>query len=642
VEYDATALADVLPRDAEPVADRVVVTGRLLRPEARITVRCRTASGKLLESGFTLHTRSDATGLVPRYWAQRRAAELSIAPERSHDELVTLGRAFGIVTPGTSLLVLDTLEQHVRHGIEPPVTRPELRAEYLRAAASRKESESRSREEKIERVLARWGDRITWWESEPRAERPAKSPSEPVPAPVIRPTPTPRPAVPCRGPAAAHGRVADVTGAVIPGATVAVTGLRGAVATVTDDGGTFSVCGLSRGDYELRVELAGFRTWSRRLRLPEPRLLDVRLEVGSVSESIEVASLPLLTLAASVTAAGAAATGEDGSTPGPTIAITAWDADMPYLAVLKAAAPGQAYAAYLLQRERYARSPAFYLDCAEFFLARGDLRIGLRVLTSILDLEIEEPRLHRVVAHRLGQLGEVDLAVDLFERVARLRPEEPQSFRDLALALAARADASRAGTGDPTRAGPDYVRALALLDEVVMGEWDGRFPDVETIALMDANRILEIMRRERLPGIERVTLHPKLRRLLDVDVRIVLTWDTDQTDMDLWVTEPSGEKCDYSHNRTASGGRMSADFTGGYGPEEYLLRRSPRGTYRIEANYYGSRAPSLTGPTTVQATVVTDFGRAQERRRTLTLRLADAKDVVQIGEVAFEGVTTAP
>jgi Ca-activated chloride channel family protein len=120
-------------------------------------------------------------------------------------------------------------------------------------------------------------------------------------------------------------------------------------------------------------------------------------------------------------------------------------------------------------------------------------------------------------------------------------------------------------------------------------------------------------------------------------VRITLAWDTDETDMDLWVTEPTGEKCDYSHNRTANGGMVSADFTGGYGPEEYLVRYARPGVYEIQANFYDSRAQSLTGPTTAQATVITDFGRPNEARQTLTPRLTEGKEVVDIGSVRFGG-----
>jgi tetratricopeptide (TPR) repeat protein len=254
------------------------------------------------------------------------------------------------------------------------------------------------------------------------------------------------------------------------------------------------------------------------------------------------------------------------------------------------------------------------------------------VLTSVAELKLEDARLLRVLAHRLEQADELDLAIELFDRVRRLRPEEPQSYRDLALALDRRAGARGQGGPLASASTGDYTRALALFGEIVNREWDSRFPEIEVIALIEANRIQSIL--ERRGSTRAWPLDGRLRRLLDLDVRVVLTWDTDQTDMDLWVVEPSGEKCFYSHATTTIGGRISKDFTGGYGPEEYTVRRALAGEYQIKANFYGSRAQQITGPTTVQAVVITDYGRPNEQRRALTIRLTSARDVVDIGAVS--------
>jgi uncharacterized protein YfaP (DUF2135 family) len=125
-------------------------------------------------------------------------------------------------------------------------------------------------------------------------------------------------------------------------------------------------------------------------------------------------------------------------------------------------------------------------------------------------------------------------------------------------------------------------------------------------------------------------------KLLDPDLRIVLTWDTDNTDIDLHVLEPSGEECFYSHNRTTIGGAMSTDFTQGYGPEEYLLRRLMPGQYKIRAHFFGNRDQRLVGPTTVQATLITHYGRPDEKRQSLTLRLKNAKEFVDVGTVTLK------
>jgi hypothetical protein len=74
---------------------------------------------------------------------------------------------------------------------------------------------------------------------------------------------------------------------------------------------------------------------------------------------------------------------------------------------------------------------------------------------------------------------------------------------------------------------------------------------------------------------------PAARFRLDVqlDVFIWLGWDTDKTDIDLHVMEPTGEEVSYSHKRSAStGAAVSRDFTQGYGPEVYTCAVSWAGS----------------------------------------------------------------
>jgi Ca-activated chloride channel homolog len=96
-----------------------------------------------------------------------------------------------------------------------------------------------------------------------------------------------------------------------------------------------------------------------------------------------------------------------------------------------------------------------------------------------------------------------------------------------------------------------------------------------------------------------------------------------------------GKKAMYDHNRTRIGGLVSRDFTDGYGPEEYTVRKAMHGMYKIQANYYGSRAAKLLGPVTVQVDVFTHFGRPDQQRETLTFRLTETKETFTIGEIEF-------
>lgn len=212
---------------------------------------------------------------------------------------------------------------------------------------------------------------------------------------------------------------------------------------------------------------------------------------------------------------------------------------------------------------------------------------------------------------------EEELAEEVFREVRELRAEEPQSLRDLALVLEKR---------------EKYQEALDLMWSVVIFEWDQRFPEIQMIALMELNALVGRQKDSLdVSGVDK-----RFLRNLDCDVRMILTWDADSTDMDLWVTGPGGERCYYSDPETSSGGRMSKDFTGGYGPEEFLIHRALPGGYRVQVNYYGNSQQVLAGATTVQAVLITNWGRANEKRGAVTLRLKDSEEVVSVGSLQFD------
>jgi hypothetical protein len=71
-----------------------------------------------------------------------------------------------------------------------------------------------------------------------------------------------------------------------------------------------------------------------------------------------------------------------------------------------------------------------------------------------------------------------------------------------------------------------------------MKPWNARFPDIELIALAELNAIVATAGAP----LDTSCLDPRLVRNLPLDLRVVLTWDADNTDIDLWVTDPNGEK----------------------------------------------------------------------------------------------------
>ncbi|MYM94161.1 VIT domain-containing protein [Duganella vulcania] len=300
-------------------------------------------------------------------------------------------------------------------------------------------------------------------------------------------------------------------------------------------------------------------------------------------------------------------------TPNAGIQLKKWSPDEPYRARMKAAKAGDLYAIYLDEKPNYANSSAFFLDSADMLLESGQRDLALRVLSNLAEMNLENRQVLRILGYRLLQAGEPVLAIPVFKQVLLLAEEEPQSYRDLGLAYAA------AGQVQP---------AVDQLAEVLNRPWDGRFAEIELVTLAELNAI--VAKAAVKPDTSRVD--PRLLRNLPLALRAVLTWDADNTDIDLWVTDPNGEKCYYGNRYTYQGGRMSRDFTGGYGPEEFSLRVAKPGKYRVEVNSFGSRQQIVAGATTVQLRLSTGFGTAKQRDQMVTLRLRDTGSTVLVGE----------
>jgi Ca-activated chloride channel family protein len=244
--------------------------------------------------------------------------------------------------------------------------------------------------------------------------------------------------------------------------------------------------------------------------------------------------------------------------------------------------------------------------------------LGLRVLSNLAEMQLENRQLLRILGYRLLQAQRADLAVPVFERVLAIAPHEPQSSRDLGLALA---DAGR------------WQPAVQQLWQTALhtGAAAGRFPDIDMTALAEMNALVAKAQRLGQP-VDTAGIDPRLLKNLPLGLRVVLGWDADNTDIDLHVTDPDGQVAYYGQPRTRQGGRMSADFTGGYGPEEFALRKPKPGVYTVRAHFFGHRQQLLAPATSLMLRLATGFGTAAEREQRVMLRLSGAGENVLVGE----------
>ena len=481
-------------------------------------------------------------------------------------------RKYNVAGPGMSLIVLETLEQYLDNKIEPAANLA-IHEEWvkLRAAEDDPIAAKKAQADHEAELLRYWEERVKWWNN---------------PKPKIE----------------------------------------------TPKSGLF--------EDQVRESAAGNSSALARARRRESV---PAAEVQSMAEDEGALASHNRYLAVSKPMASGAA----GSGTAPSVTLKAWDPQTPYLAAIKAAK--DPYAEYLVQRKAYRESPAFYLDVAGWFFNQGEAAKGLRIISNLIEFKLENAPLWRTMGWRLREAAEKmndasvrDLTVKTFRHVKEMCGEEGQSFRDLATVLTERAKA-KAAAGDKSGAACDLSEAAALLKEAAFTDHRRRAArrtndfQVSVFALEDLNGLLGwyAANKDKVGAFTAPELDAAYRRDLPVKLRIVMTWDADETDIDLHVLEPNGEECFYGHRRTREGGFCSEDVTTGYGPEEYLKKDLEKGTYKVLTNYYASHQTSLTGATTVQAAVYTDWATAQEKMQLPTLRLDKPKDKQLVGEVTM-------
>lgn len=295
------------------------------------------------------------------------------------------------------------------------------------------------------------------------------------------------------------------------------------------------------------------------------------------------------------------------------VELAPWNPQRPYLRALDAAGADGYERVLAAQIRKFGALPVFYFDVAEWLYRKGRAADAVEMLLSALELPSRDTETLSLVADRLLRYAHTDRAVWLYEEVVRLDPDRPQPARTLALALEKRA--SLPGARAPRK---DLERALGLLTGIVMSPPEDAFEGIELVCLMDANGIIPKLREL---GAHEFALDPRLIAVLDVDLRVVIEWNTGATDMDLWVDQPDGERSIYSNPMTAIGGRLSNDMTQGYGPEEYLLRKAIAGEYAISVNVYASDVLNPNGATMVTAHLTRNFGRPDQSTETMEIEL---------------------
>jgi tetratricopeptide (TPR) repeat protein len=281
---------------------------------------------------------------------------------------------------------------------------------------------------------------------------------------------------------------------------------------------------------------------------------------------------------------------------------------------------------YLSAREADRRNVQTYLAEARRRLDAKDPDGAVRVLSSIIEEYPGRGDALRLVGYRLLDLQQAGQATRLFHQVQRSRPFEPHSHRDLAHSL---------------EASGRYGLAALQYEVVLAGTWHNRFRDsLKQVAREEYTHMLrEALQRQAVSAPLASYFRERLHHLDPTpqasDLRVTISWNTDATDVDLWVIEPGNFKVFYGQSRSPAGGQLSQDQTQGYGPERYQIGKARPGVYLVKVHYFRANPNLLGGETHVNVVITRHAGTPQEATERHTVILKKQGEEAEVARVEF-------
>ena len=287
------------------------------------------------------------------------------------------------------------------------------------------------------------------------------------------------------------------------------------------------------------------------------------------------------------------------------IQTVTWSPERPYIKILKKilTAGGDWYPVYLAQAEVYGWRADYYLDVIELLEHQNIKKEARLIAGNIAQLDVHSLELMRRSARAIHRLGGIQTSGQMFTRLTHMDSTDPTAWLDLAHWHIAQ--------GNLQQGIDSYLH-------ITERPWDPQWHSAWSTAMIELNGLISRHGEKWVKG----KIDPERLSPISSDIRVVLTWDSARGNVDLWVNEPLGRVRSRNSSFSASGGNIPHNVRS-YGPEDYLIRHAIPGTYTFQAKFYGDRIRKDNSTTTVEADIILNFGRPNETRKRVSLRISE-------------------
>ena len=517
------------PRNGCGVSGLFVRTGVLRRNEKVETFTVNFKNAVKDSYNYSI-SRDDRKGseLIKSFFLIKKLDSLLL--EGNEQRILDHGLKNHLSTPFTSMIVLESYWDYVRYNIEPPESMPKWREDFLSRPPRGNEDFRPSKKHILTQAKRRWGGFLNWFKTD------FKYPENFAWQKSIF---------------------------IMPDTFDA--GLLEIIETKTAEG----LGGLDAGSDELVGGIGAIRETGGGT--------DGPMEADPFAEEDPLGDSP-------------ADEKKIGEIETVTIIKKEWDENSPEFLQMKASE--DPYGSYLVLKKHHGHIADFYLTSAKVLYSIKKFAEAKRVLGNCAEIMGNNVSYLRKLAFSLSEMKFHELAARVYQLILEERPDEPQSWRDLAMSYAAN---------------EKYRQAVITLNTSLSKNFE-RF-EMKSILVLDLNRILALAASKDIKLYSIVD--PSFVQEVQMDVRAVLTWNADNYDLNMSVIEPSGETLSYRGYTSTIGGLITHKFSS-YGPEQYVIKEAMKGNYKFKLQAGRDGTQEVIGDVVCRLDIYTDFGRKDE------------------------------
>ena len=244
---------------------------------------------------------------------------------------------------------------------------------------------------------------------------------------------------------------------------------------------------------------------------------------------------------------------------------------------------------------------SFFIDCSNYF-QKWDTTFSYQVLSDVFQNAENNPKVLKTLAYQLEEVGYLNQAKFVYEKILELRPDHAQSYRDLALIYIA--------TGE-------FEIAKALYLQMLFND----IPNVDfaQIRLAVANEFQHFLLNHRTKINFDDIPNDFLVATNRPETRLVLEWTDSMSEFEVQFVGPQNKYFVWSHSSYGDDEFVESEIKDGVSMKEFEIDKVPPGEWLV--NIKNIKTNNTAGRTYLRYTLFKNYGLASEEKKTVLIPL---------------------